>query len=34
MVTEITCPECERTFDLTDKNDALDWVCGHDCEDS
>lgn len=28
-----TCPECSRTFDLTDENDADEWAYGHDCEE-
>jgi hypothetical protein len=27
-----TCPECGRTFDLTDDDDAAEWNYGHDCE--
>jgi hypothetical protein len=27
-----TCPECSRTFDLTDPTDAAEWAYGHDCE--
>lgn len=26
------CPECLRTFDLTDAADAAEWSAGHDCE--
>ena len=26
------CPDCRRTFDLTDANDAQEWAYGHDCE--
>ena len=28
----VTCPECERVFDLTDEDDANEWFYGHDCE--
>lgn len=28
----VTCPECGRTFDLTDHDDAVEWAFGHDCE--
>lgn len=27
-----TCPECERTFDLTNPDHANEWAHGHDCE--
>lgn len=27
-----TCPECDRVFDLLDKDDADEWFYGHDCE--
>lgn len=27
-----TCPECDRTFDLTDDQDAEEYAYGHDCE--
>ena len=27
-----TCPECERTFDLTNPDHANEWHHGHDCE--
>lgn len=26
------CPECDRTFDLTNEDDAEEWAYGHDCE--
>jgi hypothetical protein len=26
------CGECGRVFDLLNKNDALEWTFGHDCE--
>lgn len=26
------CEECNRSFDLTDENDANEWFYGHDCE--
>lgn len=26
------CVECERVFDLTNDDDAAEWVYGHDCE--
>lgn len=26
------CQECERTFDLTNEDDANEWLYGHDCE--
>ncbi len=26
------CPECQRTFDLTDPEDASEWSYGHDCD--
>jgi hypothetical protein len=32
LATRATCDECERTFDLTDANDADEWHYGHDCE--
>lgn len=31
-VSQPTCPECGRTFNLTDPADAADWYYGHDCE--
>lgn len=31
--TTATCPECHRTFDLTDEDDAAEWFYGHDCEE-
>lgn len=31
-MTTVTCPECRRTFDLLDRNDAAEWAYGHDCE--
>jgi hypothetical protein len=27
-----TCPECDRVFDLSDSDDASEWLYGHDCE--
>ncbi len=27
-----TCVECERTFDLSNPDDADEWYYGHDCE--
>lgn len=27
-----TCPECDRTFDMLDADDAAEWSYGHDCE--
>lgn len=27
-----TCPECNRTFDLLNEQDAEEWHYGHDCE--
>ena len=27
-----TCVECERTFDLTNEDEAGEWYYGHDCE--
>lgn len=29
----ITCPECQRVFDLTNDDDNAEWHYGHDCED-
>lgn len=29
-----TCPECHRTFDLWDENEAEEWYYGHDCEEN
>lgn len=29
----MTCPECEREFDLMDEDDAQEW-CYHDCEET
>jgi hypothetical protein len=26
-----TCPECNRTFNLLDENDANELAYGHDC---
>lgn len=26
------CPECDRTFNLLDADDAAEWHAGHDCE--
>ena len=28
----VTCPECDRVFDLTDPEDADEFYYGHDCE--
>lgn len=28
-----TCPECGRTFDLLDEEQASEWYYGHDCEE-
>jgi hypothetical protein len=28
------CPECDRTFDLTDEVDAEEFAYGHDCEET
>lgn len=30
--TLLTCPECERIFDLMVEDDASEWYYGHDCE--
>lgn len=27
------CPECQRTFDLTQPKAATEWYYGHDCEE-
>lgn len=32
MNTTATCPECDRSFDLLDEDDANDYYYGHDCE--
>jgi hypothetical protein len=32
MITKAKCPECGRVFDLTDEDDASEWLYGHDCE--
>lgn len=29
---KVTCPECDRVFDLAAENDADEWYHGHDCE--
>lgn len=29
---EVTCPECDRVFDLTSAADTAEWEAGHDCE--
>jgi transposase-like protein len=26
------CPECSRTFDLSNESDAEEFYYGHDCE--
>ena len=26
------CPECGRTFDLFNEDEAAEWYFGHDCE--
>lgn len=31
-MTKVQCPECGRTFDLTDPTDAEEAAYGHDCE--
>lgn len=31
MVTEVTCPDCSRVFDLWIEEDADEWFYGHDC---
>jgi hypothetical protein len=28
----LTCPECEREFDMTDEQDVAEFSFGHDCE--
>lgn len=28
------CVECGRVFDLTNDDDAAEWVYGHDCEEN
>lgn len=28
----VTCPECDRRFDLFHQKDADEWAHGHDCE--
>jgi hypothetical protein len=28
----LTCPECEREFDMADKQDVAEYSYGHDCE--
>lgn len=30
----ITCPECQRTFDLTNEQDVQEFYYGHDCGES
>jgi hypothetical protein len=25
------CPECERVFDMDNKDEANEWYYGHDC---
>jgi hypothetical protein len=32
--TTATCPECGRTFDLLDEEQAGEWYYGHDCEEN
>ena len=27
-----TCAECNRSFDMSDEDDANEWSYGHDCE--
>lgn len=27
-----TCSECGRVFDLSDSDDTVEWLFGHDCE--
>ena len=27
----VQCPECERVFDLDNKDEADEWFHGHDC---
>jgi len=29
---KLTCMECGRIFDLTNRDDAIDYYYGHDCE--
>lgn len=32
IVLDVECVECRREFNLTDENDADEYVNGHDCE--
>jgi len=32
MNLNVKCYECDRRFDLTDENEADEWLHGHDCE--
>lgn len=34
LTTTAICPECGRTFDLTDETDAEEFAYGHDCEET
>ena len=31
-LTPNTCVECNRSFDMSDEDDAAEWSYGHDCE--
>ena len=31
-MNEVTCTECNTTFDLNDPDQAQEWFYGHDCE--
>lgn len=33
MRTKVTCPECNRVFDLLDEEEASEFYYGHDCEE-
>jgi hypothetical protein len=32
LVKNVTCPECNRVFNLLFDDDAQEWYYGHDCE--
>ena len=28
----VSCPECNKIFDMLDEDDVNEWTYGHDCE--
>ena len=32
IATKAKCVECDRVFDLSNRQDSQEWAYGHDCE--